>query len=135
MSPTVIAAIFAVGLGLAFALRGKASAPPPASPFFLTNGVRYWRADIAGNIAAFLAKHDLVADPNVERVYRFAPSGKGLKPALEAVRALQAAGNVVTSTVNLLEPGAEPKGLASLLASEFPAKAANQDGVAVLPKV
>lgn len=137
-------ALAALG-GLLLWRGAKAVGPARAgSPFVMTNQVRYWRADLAPTIANMLSRYDIGVhlaqdgtQSGVERVYTLYPKGKGAKPALVGVKELQAQPGVVTSTTNLLDTSATagPKGIAVLLPAEFPKKAENAEGVAVLPKL
>lgn len=132
----VLGVLAAVGVWAARRGAQEASAAPTGSPFYMTNDVRFWRSELAGKLAAELSRWDLAPHPSgTQRVYALVPKGKGIKDALQSVRDLQAAGNVVTSTTNLLDPAGADKSLASILPAEVPTLAKNKDGVAVLPKV
>ena len=112
------------------------------SQFYMLNGVRYWNDSLTPKIIAALGGLDVGVHlgedgkpSGLERVYTLYTKGKGLKPALQAVRDLQGGGNIVATTTNLLEASNDPKGIAVLLPAEVNAVAKDKEGVAVLPKL
>lgn len=125
----------ALGLLALWSARSGLAGEAPITPFVINNRVRSYRPEVAQQLAAVLDRLDVGPAVNgVERTYTLVARGQGLKHALAAVRDLQAAGNLVAGTTNLLG-GDGPRTLASMKPSEVEALVADREGVALLPKV
>lgn len=112
---TVIAGV----VGLVWTAKTLAS--EASSKFLKQGGVQFWNPSLAPQIAKFLGgAHVERPDPaGSPRWYRLLPGAAGGEGnALALVKAIQAKGNQVMSTVNLLEAGEGARGIGELTPAE-----------------
>lgn len=115
----VIAGAAALAAAAVAAVVWASSSSSSSSGAFVMEGkARFWRKELAPELAAALAKLRATPHSQVERVWVLGPTGP--ESALDRVRAIQAKGDVATSTPNLLDPSSTAgKGLGELTAAEF----------------
>jgi hypothetical protein len=71
--------------------------------FVMQGGARFWKKELAPKLAAALEPLKATPHSSVERVWVLGPTGT--EPALARVKAIQAAGSVVSTSPNLLGGG------------------------------